>query len=388
MRDRKFPKFSKGEYAKRNRKLKQLLDVEGADAAIIYGTAGNIANLYYWTNYLARSSSYFITNSDLSNSELFVGTFNHIPTAMEISVIKDISWTGQSGFEKIVDSVRKKFEGQRKSVVALIGGNFPHELVRYLESKLKVRTLNLTAKANQVRAIKSEEEIDWLLKGVGFTDLAMKALEEQLKVGMSEHEIVDVVEHAYVPLGGTTRIHYLGSTSMNSPTIYVPSQSQTSRRLERGDIIITELSAEYGGYAGQIHRPIVIGAKPTLQYSKLYDVALEAYENILSELKDGVTSEILIKSADSAIVDKGYTICDSVVHGYGTDLAYPELGTSNSAYLNPHYEFKENMIIVIQPNPITLDKKFGLQLGNICLVGRNKSQALQKYPIKFVSICG
>lgn len=389
MNSGKFPRFSNNEYSMRNRKLKELMEEESIDACMVFGSPGNLANLHYWTHYLTKSPAFFVTNAD-GDSELFIWSYNHIPTAKEMSIVSDIEWVGHSPVETIIGAT-KKILGNGKKVsheknVGLIGNLFPHDIVSALESRLGMKTVNLTKKANLIRAIKSEEEIDWLRKGAELTDRAMRALEKELRIGMTEYEIADIVERSYVGLGGTTRIHYLGSTAMHNPEIYVPAQYQTSRRLKKGDIVITELSAEYGGYAGQIHRPIAIGSKPTEIYSKLYDVSLEAYENVLSALRDGANSEELIKAADEAIVSKGYIVCDSLVHGFGTDITFPELGTSNSVYPRPDYEFKENMALVIQPNPITLDNKFGLQLGNLCLVGKNKSVSLQKFPMKFIIV--
>jgi Xaa-Pro dipeptidase len=389
MNSGKFPRFSNNEYSRRNRKLKEVMEEESVSVCVIFGSPGNTANLYYWTHYITKSPAFFVTNTD-GDSELFIWTFNHIPTAKEMSIIYDIDWVGHSPVETIISATRKKLDAEKESakgkIVGLIGNLFPHDITSSLETKLGVKTVNLTKKANLIRAIKSKEEIEWLRKGAALTDRAMRTLEKELRIGMTEYEIANIIERSYVPLGGTTRIHYFGSTSMHYPEIYVPAQYQSSRRLKKGDIVITELSAEYGGYAGQIHRPIAIGTKPTENYSKLYDISLEAYENVLSILKDRATSEELIKVADDAIVSKGYTVCDSLVHGFGTDLSFPELGTSNSVYPKPHYEFKANMAIVIQPNPITPDHKFGLQLGNLCLVGKRKSIPLQKYPIKFIVV--
>lgn len=382
MGSRKFPRFSKSEYVRRNEKLRALLEEESANAAIIFGSSGNTSNLHYWTHYLPRSSSYFATTPDLSNNKLLIGTYNHIPTAREMSIVEDIGWATHSPPEAVVEAARKILGDGKK--IAIIGKGFPFDVASSLLSKLGVELANLTSKANQIRAIKSEEEIRWLVKAAELTDLAMSALSTKLRSGMTEHEMADIVEHAYLSRGGTTRIHYMGSTSMTRPEIYVPSQYQTSRRLKKGDVVITELSAEFQGYAGQIHRPIAIGSKPTGDYSKLYDAALDTYEDVLSKLRDGATSEELIQVADESIVKRGYTVCDSLVHGFGTELAFPELGTSNSVYANPHYEYKENMAVVIQPNPITLDGRCGLQLGNLCLVGKTKSKSLQKFPIKFL----
>lgn len=47
----------------------------------------------------------------------------------------------------------------------------------------------------------------------------------------------------------------------------------------------------------------------------------------------------------------------------------------------------ENMVHIIQPNPITRDFKAGLQLGAAVIVKPNGGEPLHNYPFKF-PVCG
>jgi Xaa-Pro dipeptidase len=377
-----YPRFSKAEYSSRYKALRELLQQHSLSAVIISGGQGNVGNIYYWTNYLPKSTSYFLTTGQ--SGTLLVGNYNHIPTAKSMSIVYAIKWATHFQLERIGHEMvaLSKVAGKRIGVI----GNISYEILDGLKRKLDCKLVHVTKNVNEIRSVKSREEIEWLNRGAEFTDRAMKALESESRIGMSEFEISNIVERSYVPLGGTTRIHYIGTTSMRNPRVCVPSQNPTARKLRKGDIIITELSAEYAGYAGQIHRPISVGQSPTEEYENLYGSARDAYEAVLDSLVDGAISNDLVSAANDSIVNRGYTIYDCLIHGYGTDYMLPELGTTNSAYDNPKYVYKENMAIVIQPNPISKNKRSGLQLGNLCLVGKRKSHSLQKFPMKFVSI--
>lgn len=67
---------------------------------------------------------------------------------------------------------------------------------------------------------------------------------------------------------------------MERPTICVPAQYHSNRVLEQGDVLITEIGAQYMmGYPGQILRPFAIGAPPT----PVYKVVYLALQNIMKK---------------------------------------------------------------------------------------------------------
>jgi Xaa-Pro dipeptidase len=121
-----------------------------------------------------------------------------------------------------------------------------------------------------LRTIKSAEELEALRLAARYTDMAMRALEREVRPGMREHELAAIVEASYASEGGTHGIHFLATTPMRDPRIGVPSQLQSSRLVETGDVLITEISAEHWGYTGQIHRAYAIGAEPTEAYRRLH----------------------------------------------------------------------------------------------------------------------
>ncbi|MGZ9125177.1 MAG: M24 family metallopeptidase, partial [Candidatus Binatia bacterium] len=210
------------------------------------------------------------------------------------------------------------------------------------------------------------------------------ALENNLRAGLTEQDVLAIVYNAYLKNGGDPGIHFIATTHMDNPDRFVPWQRQSSRVLETGSVVITELTVSYWNYSTQIHRPFAIAKEPTPTYRKLFDAAYECYESVRKICKPGTTSEQII-AATSAIEANGFTSYDSVFHGEAGKS--PELGTSSAAHPLEKWTLEENMVHVIQPNPITKDLKAGLQLGAAVVVKPGGGEALHNYPFKF-PICG
>src|ERR687886_2130715 len=140
--------------------------------------------------------------------------------------------------------------------------------------------VDVTREFQRLRLVKSEEEVEWLRRAAAFSDRAILALRDAARPGMSEYELVALAEDAYRREGGMPHITFLRSMPMETPNGCVPAQNPSARRLERGDVIITEFSASYWGYSGQVHRPVFVDADPTEEWQRLFDVALEAYERL------------------------------------------------------------------------------------------------------------
>jgi Xaa-Pro aminopeptidase len=225
--------------------------------------------------------------------------------------------------------------------------------------------------------VKSEEEIAWLRKAAELTDRGILALAEDARPGMSDVELVALAEAAYRPGGGMPRIMFLRSMAMDDPNGCLPAQNPSRRKIEVGDVIITEFSASYWGYTGQIQRPIFVGAEPTAGWQQLFDVALASYEAIRGVLRPGTTEAEVIEAAEP-IRAAGLEIYDDLVHGYGVDIMPPIVDRDQLRHPpeDGGARFERNAAVVIQPNPVTPDERMGLQLGELTVVREGGAESL------------
>jgi Xaa-Pro aminopeptidase len=211
----------------------------------------------------------------------------------------------------------------------------------------------------------------------------MAALITGTRPGMSEHELGNVVERAYVGLGGSTVIHFIGSTQMTAPDVCVPRQFASRRRILPGDFVFCELSATWWDYSGQVLRGFTVETEPTALYRDLHAAAVAAFAAITKAIRPEVATAELIEA--SAVIEKnGFTTYDDLVHGYGGGYFAPILGSkSRPAGHPPTLILRENMCLVVQPNVITRDERAGVQVGELVRVTASGCESLHRLPQGF-----
>ena len=377
-----FPRFSNSEYVRRHTAIREAMDKESLDAVLISGARGS-PEVHYLSNYLAQSPCWLLFPRK-EDPTLFIHFFNHQPCAQAQSIIADVRWYGPAPMPTVTEEIRKRgLDKSRIGLVSMRAMAYGHviELQRQFPG---AELVEFGPQFNRIRRVRSDEELVYLRKSGYLTDLACEALENNLRPGLTEQGVLAIVYGAYVKQGGDPGIHFIASTNMDNPNRFVPWQRQSSRVLEKGSVVITELTVSYWGYSTQIHRPFAIGQEPSATYRRLFDAAYRCYESIRKICKPGTTSEQII-AASSVIEDSGFTSYDSVFHGEAGKS--PELGTRSAAHPLEPWTLQENMVHVIQPNPITKDFKAGLQLGAAVVVKASGGEPLHNYPFKF-PVCG
>ncbi|MGH8734972.1 MAG: M24 family metallopeptidase, partial [Burkholderiales bacterium] len=174
---------------------------------------------------------------------MHVEWFNHLPLAKRIAVDTDVRWGEHRGIQKTIEELKRRGAKRVGLIGPLVAGK-----VRALEDAFHVTPMD--SEYVRLRLVKSEEEIEWLRIGAALSDAGFKALLEGTKPGLTERELANLVERAYVGQGGTTFIHYIGVTSMADPQLCVPPQFASSRKVRAGDVVFCELSASWWDYPG------------------------------------------------------------------------------------------------------------------------------------------
>lgn len=389
------PRYPKAEYARRYREIRKRMRARGIDALVFYGDSGmqggNQANIKYATNYKDPVSSFFVLPLKGAPA-LFISNRLYLPYAKKMSVIPKTEAVDYEPGAKVERRIREL--GLEKGSIGLVGFrgilpvSMPFSVVDHWRKTLKgAQFTDASDILAETRLVKSPEELKWFRRGAALTDTAFEALEKKAKTGMSEFGLAALISGAYMPRGGSPQLIFVGSTSMARPRLIFPNQFPTHRKIRKGDVVLTELSADYEMHPGQAHRPISVGVEPTPAYRKLYEVAVEAYDRILKALKPGATHED-VKRAGAVIEEEGFTTFDTTFHGWGLLIENPRIDIDASILKRPQNEitFREGMLMVIQPNVCAADGKRGLQVGNLVEVTRTGARSLQKFPMKFMRI--
>lgn len=388
--DALFPRFSEAEMARRRAAVRVVMAEQGVAALLLAGMLGLDNELAYLCDFSVTREALLLFPGDASAGEplLLVEYYNHVPYARRVATGCEVRWGGEEIAATAAQAARA-----RGLAEARLGYAGPLTARQYLTLRrlLPDATLvDVSAPLRQLRLIKSEEELTCLRRGAALTDLAAVALAEGARPGMSEHELIALIEDAYVGQGGQTGIHYLTTTTMAHPAACVPAQRPSNRRLAAGDALVFEISAQYHGYPGQLLRPFSIAADPPPAYQRMYALAEEVFEAIASIVRAGATSDDVLEIAER-IHAAGYTIYDDLLHGLGGGYLPPILRTRQtspaSAAPSTPFTFAENMTVVIQPNVITPDEQSGVQIGELVRVTATGVERLHSYPLQFTR-CG
>jgi Xaa-Pro dipeptidase len=308
---------------------------------------------------------------------MHVEWYNHLPLASRIAQGVDVRWGEHRGIALVTEELARR--GAKR--VGLIGP-LANRKLKALEARFEVVLLD--ADYIRLRLVKSEEEIEWLRIGARLSDAGFHALLHGTRPGLAEYDLANLVERAYVGEGGTTFIHYIGVTSMAEPRLCVPPQYASSRRVQKGDVVFCELSAYWWDYAGQVLRSFTVGADPTPLYQSLHDTAEAAFDAVTGVIRHGTTMEEIVAAA-GIIEERGFTIYDDLMHGFGGGYLPPVVGSrSRPAGPLPQLTLEENMTVVVQPNVITPDQKAGVQVGELVRVTRDGFERLHSAPRGFL----
>jgi Xaa-Pro dipeptidase len=370
------PRCSPDEFTRRRRALSDLAREQDCDLVLVYGADRAGSGVPWLTDWPVTREAALLLDLRDDEAILWVQFHNHVPLAGELAQGCEVRWGGPSTIASLVEELgARDGRGRSLGIVGPLGYRAHAGLVREVAG-----TVDLGAGYTRLRLVKSDAELDLLAAGAHLSDLAALALRDGVRPGIVDHELSDLVERAYVPLGGTTHIHYFGITSMDSPDRGAPAQVTTGRRFERGDVLVTELSAAIDGYSGQILRTMTMEDRLAPRFEELHAVAAAAFDAVCSAIRPGATPAEVIDAA-GVIEEAGYTIVDDLVHGFGGGYLPPVLGSaSRPAGPLPDLTFEVGMTVVVQPNVTTLDHRAGVQTGELVVVTPQGAASLHDLP--------
>jgi Xaa-Pro dipeptidase len=365
-----YPRFSDEEYARRYRRLADVMAKADVDHLLIV-TDHRIGNAPQWVTGWPGTVEAYVIFKPGEKMTMFMEWHNHFPLAKKIARTVDVHWGEHRGMQKTIEELKRR--GAKR--VGLMG---PLVVSKYRQLAEAFQMVELDGEYIRLRSIKSEEEIDWLRIGAALSDRALAALLRETRPGRTERELGNEVERAYVGHGGTTMIHYIGITSMAKPHIFVPPQHTSPRVVQKGDVVFCELSAFWWDYPGQVLRTFTVGADATPLYKDLHATAEAAFDAVTKVVRHGTTMEEILDA--TGIVEKnGFTVCDDLMHGFGGAYMQPIIGTrSRMAGPLPKMTLEENMTVVVQPNVITTDQTAGVQVGELIRITRTGFERLHR----------
>jgi Xaa-Pro aminopeptidase len=129
---------------------------------------------------------------------------------------------------------------------------------------------------DELRTIKTEEEMRLLQKAIDITAQAHREVMTQVRPGWSEYQIEGLVEYTFKRLGAEhPGFPSIVGSAENSVILHYETNRRTT---EPGDVVVIDVGAEYHGYTADITRTIPVSGRYTPEQRAIYEIVYAAQE--------------------------------------------------------------------------------------------------------------
>lgn len=210
--------------------------------------------------------------------------------------------------------------------------------------------LRFAAAVPELVAVKHPHEIEAVRRAGEVVAVGVRASLDACRVGVSELEVdgagASAILAAASELGPDTMVELLtmtpSGTFRSSMLMHVFS---STRRLERGDVLIHTRQLALNGYRAELERTAFVG-EPTDEQASAFQTMLDAQQAAIDALAPGVPASEVDRAARSVIERAGYG--EHAVHRTGHGIG---VGVHEQPYLrydNPE-PLRPGMLVTIEP---------------------------------------
>jgi Xaa-Pro aminopeptidase len=265
--------------------------------------------------------------------------------------------------------------------------SIPKNHWEFFTSRLpQVEFVFVTREFIALRLLKSEEEIEALERSAELGDVAILAMAERVKPGMTEGELFGIAHEAALKAGGEMGMIQLGSAPMEDPDINDQRPRPVGRVIGPRDFINNEIGIFYNGYESQTGKPIVTGT-PTKEIQEMFEIALEAYKRLEPTLRVGKTSADSLEAA-KFVHETGYQYYGGFLQGMlGANPRHePQIDFDRSTSGEDRFLFdadgkltyKAGMMFTLQVHLIDKQRTRSLFLGDSFVITAGGAKCLNK----------
>lgn len=215
-----------------------------------------------------------------------------------------------------------------------------------------------------IRRVKTPEEISLIMKAGVFSDTAFKEILNYVKVGVTEKDIEREFQYITKKIGADDiGFDSIIASGLNSSK---PHAIPSDKKIEDGDFITFDIGALYKGYRSDMTRTIVVGHASDRQ-REIYEIVKRSQEASEKTVKAGVDGKIPHNTARDVILKTGVegVFEYGVGHGVGLDIHEdPFMNAANELTL------LEGDVVTIEPG-IYIPGWGGVRIENTVVVKKD-----------------
>jgi len=390
------PKISLNERDRRYASVRERLKERGVDCAVVMGT-----NLFYLTNGVTGERFGVLPTGDEPIS-VTIQPRHLVDVSPQVLLdsqdwVKDVKAGVDAGatIERIKElHLENGTIGIADSRAAL--GGISHGFYAQLQSALpNAKLVDITDVFLDLRTIKSEEEIAMIERANILFDLAVERIHQVARPGMRGAAVIQEGIKAMWEAGGdldSTLGFNFGPVPKQNPIL---GAICLDREIQPGDIGTLTAHAEYSHYAGHSDQEISFG-DPKPVHKQMFDAVLHVRDEVLKQVKAGVTHNDLIAVYQQACKETGFKSSPhSQMHQYGIDV--PEFPGPSFTVVAPegapkggraNFELKPGMIYSISPTLVAENGEDTLLGGTSLVVTANGYRELGDRKVELLVAAG
>ncbi|WP_018757155.1 M24 family metallopeptidase [Paenibacillus terrigena] len=232
-----------------------------------------------------------------------------------------------------------------------------------------------------MRMRKSADEIVRMKEAVRLVEAALHTVVSQVKVGVTEIELVAELEYQMKKLGADGPS--FDTMVLAGEKSALPHGNPSTRKVQANELLLFDLGVYANGYASDITRTFAVGEIDD-QLKEIYNTTLQANLAAIAAVRPGVTYASIDRAARQVIEDQGYGqyFMHRLGHGLGMDVhEYPGVHANNEDLL------QEGVVFTIEPG-IYLPNRGGVRIEDDVVVTADGIEILTTYPKELTIIGG
>jgi Xaa-Pro dipeptidase len=263
-------------------------------------------------------------------------------------------------------------------------GIIPYSSMKAIEDALpQAKIVNATEIMQQIRAVKSAEEVALLERSATIVEKTIDAMIDNANPGVSERELYGAMIQAMLANGGELpTLFFLSAGSGISSSSFVP----TDYRIQKHDRLINEIEAKYGGYAAQAVAPAVIGT-PDDEFVRMTELSRACFDAILGAIKPGITFGTLFEVYRQTVEQNGkgkYLWSHPLMHARGLGDDGPALLGERDLERFSKIALQTGMTFILKPQIRLAQGKGRASLGDTVTVTETGARRLGKRELKLL----
>lgn len=347
------------------KKVQQLLPRYGIEGMLIMSTY----NRRYVTNFTGSAGAALI----LPDNAYFITDFRYVEQAK--SQTSGYSIVQHNG--SLIEEVAKIVNEAKISKLGFEQDHTAYSTWKKLDQSIESETLPVSNMIEEIRMVKSEEEINTIREAAKIADAAFTHILDYIKPGVAELDVANELEFFMRKNGATSSSFDIIVASGKRSAL--PHGLASGKLIESGDFVTLDYGALYQGYVSDITRTVAVG-DPSEQLKEIYDIVLAAQIQAVDRIKPGMTGREADAIARDYINEKGYgdKFGHSLGHGIGLEVHEgPGLAGRSETKLAP------GMVVTIEPG-IYLPEIGGVRIEDDILITQNGNEKLTYSPKELI----